>query len=97
MSFRRLGEILPQTLEGMGLLQRVRAQRVAHAWPEVARAAAPELAGRTEPLTLQGGVLTVRISDAGQRALLERASPELARALNAAVGEPAVQRVVGVR
>jgi hypothetical protein len=96
MSFRRLGEILPHTLEGMGLLQRVRAARVLLAWPRAAGRAAPELVGSAEAVDLQGGVLRVRIRDGRLAGLLERASPEIVRALNAEVGESAVERVVRV-
>jgi predicted nucleic acid-binding Zn ribbon protein len=96
MSFRRLGEILPQTLEGMGLLQRVRTARVLRAWPRAAGRAAPELAVGTHAVDLQGGILTVRVLDGRLARLLERASPEIVRALNAEIGEPAVERVVRV-
>jgi predicted nucleic acid-binding Zn ribbon protein len=96
MSFRRLGEIMPQTLEGMGLLQRVQAMRVLRAWPRVAGRAAPELAGGAQAVELRAGVLSVRVPDGHLARVLERASAEIVRALNAEVGERAVERVVRV-
>jgi predicted nucleic acid-binding Zn ribbon protein len=96
MSFRRLGEILPQTLDGMGLLQRVRAERVMRAWPGAARQAAPELAAGAEVVELRGGVLAVRVPEGRLARLLERVTPEIVRALNEAIGEPAVVGLVRV-
>jgi predicted nucleic acid-binding Zn ribbon protein len=96
MSFRRLGEIMPQTLEGMGLLQRVRAARVRRAWPRAAGRAAPVLAAGSQVVDLQGGVLRVRLADGRLAGLLDQVAPEIVRALNAEVGEMAVDRVVRV-
>src|SRR5262245_10328095 len=96
MSFRRLGEIMPQTLEGMGLLQRVQSMRVLRAWPRVAGRAAPELAAGAQAVELRGGVLSVRVADGHLARVLERRSAEIVRALNAEVGERAVERVVCV-
>jgi predicted nucleic acid-binding Zn ribbon protein len=96
MSFRRLGEILPQTLEEMGLLQRVRVERVVRAWPRAAGRAAPELAEGVEAVDLRAGVLSVRVPDGRLARLLERCSAEIVRALNAELGERAVERVVRV-
>jgi hypothetical protein len=96
MSFRRLGEILPQTLDGMGLLQRVRTERVLRAWPGVARQAAPELVAGAEVVDLRGGMLAVRVPEGRLARLLERVTPDIVRALNEAVGEPAVVGLVRV-
>ncbi len=96
MSFRRLGEIMPQTLEGMGLLHRLRTMRALRAWPAAAGQSSPELASASRALDLQGGVLTVRVPDSRLAALLERCNPEIVRALNAVLGEAAVERVVAV-
>ena len=63
MSFRRLGEVLPQTLDGMGLLQQVRTERVMRAWPGAAGQAAPELVAGAEVVDLRGGVLAVRVPE----------------------------------
>ena len=96
MSFRRLGEILPQTLDGMGLLQRVRAERVMRAWPGAVGQAAPELVAGAEVVDLRGGVLAVRVPEGRLARLLERVTPDIVRALNEAVGEPAVVGLVRV-
>jgi predicted nucleic acid-binding Zn ribbon protein len=97
MSFRRLGEIMPQTLEGMGLLQRLQAMRVLRSRPRAVGRAAPELAGGAQAVELRDGVLAVRVPDGLPARQLERAAAEIVRALNAEVGERAVERVVRVR
>jgi hypothetical protein len=96
MSFRRIGEILPQTLEGLGLQQRIRTARVVRAWPVATEREWPDLAAGSQAVDLQGGVLSVRVSDGRLAGLIERAGAELVRALNAEVGERLVERVVRV-
>jgi hypothetical protein len=96
MSFQRLGEILPQTLEGMGLLPRLQEARVCRAWPAAAGAVSRQLAAGSAAVGLSGGVLRVRLHDASLAPALERHAPAIVRALNEAIGEAAVGRVVRV-
>jgi predicted nucleic acid-binding Zn ribbon protein len=96
MSFRRIGEIMPQTLEGMGLLQRVRLMRVRSAWSAATGRVAPELASGYRAMDLQHGVLTVHGLDQRRNDLLQRCATKLVQALNAELGETLVERVVMV-
>lgn len=96
MSFRRIGEIMPQTLEGMGLLQRVRLMRVRSAWPAATGQIAPELASGYRVVDLQSGVLTVRVLDRRRDDLLARCATRIIQTLNAELGETLVERVVMV-
>ncbi|MDQ3700454.1 MAG: DUF721 domain-containing protein [Chloroflexota bacterium] len=94
MSFRRIGEIMPQTLDGLGLLHRVRLMRVRGAWSAATEQIAPELASGYRAMDLQNGVLTVRVLDRCLDDLLQRSAAKIVQALNEELGETLVERVM---
>ncbi|MGH2350532.1 MAG: DciA family protein [Chloroflexota bacterium] len=96
MSFRRLGDILPQTLEGLGIEQRVRQEQARRAWHRVAHRVSPALAAGAEAVELRGGVLMVRVPAGHLARMLEARTAELVRWLNAEVGDGIVESVVRV-
>ena len=93
MPFRSLRDILPRTLEGLGIADRVIQERAILAWPAAARRVSPDLAARSRALGLQGTALVVRVADAGLAALVAARRGPLQEALNARLGEGAIQDV----
>jgi len=60
------------------------------AWP---RAVGPELARRTEVVTLEGGSLRIRVPDAGWRKALHRMQPQILERLRWIAGSLAPRRL----
>jgi hypothetical protein len=94
MSFRRLGEILPHALEGLGIAEQVREARVRRAWVKVAPEVAGQLGVGSDALELRAGVLTVGVGDRHLVAALEGLQAPLVAALNHEMGERVVERLV---
>jgi predicted nucleic acid-binding Zn ribbon protein len=92
-----MGEILPQTLDELGIAGRVKAERVRRVWDEAVLAVAPELAGGAQPAGIHGGTLSVRLSEPHLAALLQARRADLRRALNERLGEGAITEVVQAR
>jgi hypothetical protein len=93
MSFSSLREILPKTLEDLGIANRVWQERVVRAWPAVARALSTDLGARSQAQGLREGVLTVRVADPRLAQLVLERQDELVSALAARLGYRAVQQV----
>lgn len=86
----RVGDILPQALEGWGLQRGVVELRVRRTWE---RAVGPEVARRAWPESFRNGRLTVRASDAIWLHHISMMRPKIREVLNRALGEPLITAI----
>jgi hypothetical protein len=93
VSFRSVGDVLPQTLEGLGIAARIQQERARAAWPAAAGTVAADLAAGSEAIALREATLVVRVRAPALGALVAARHDDLVAALNARLGPARIARV----
>jgi hypothetical protein len=95
MPFQSLREILPQTLQALGLGDRLREAQVHRAWRDAVAAVAPDLPAGV-PVRLDDGTLTIRVADPATAARFATVEKQLLQAIASSLrqtGVPAIERL----
>ncbi|MBI3970276.1 MAG: DUF721 domain-containing protein [Chloroflexi bacterium] len=91
---RSLRDILPRTLEDLGIAERVRQERTAQAWRYAIQDLADDLVAGTFSVLLRQKQLTVTVRDRRVAERVVERQAELVEALNARLGGGAVENVL---
>ena len=99
MAFQSLRDILPQTLDGLGIAERVSRERAMRLWPAVAQEIDPALARGSRAIALQGAALLVRVSEPALVHLIACRREQVVALLNARLGagQPSIIQDVRVQ
>jgi len=87
---RRLGAILPQVVERLGLTWGLRCQEVLALWPAVV---GKQINRKTQTLDIENGILQVRVADSTWMQELFFLKPEIIKKLNREIGENIVKDI----
>jgi predicted nucleic acid-binding Zn ribbon protein len=88
--FARVGDILPTVLRSIGLDRRLKEQEILAIWPRVV---GEEIAARTQPVKIEGGVLYVRVNHSAWMQELHFMEKEIIEKLKDAAPDVEITRI----
>jgi len=86
----RTGALLDQLVQGLGLGEKLEQYRAFIVWGEVV---GPQVAARTAPLRIRGGVLEVRVDQAVWMQQLQLLKPKILIRLNERLGQETIRDI----